>query len=152
MSAISLVSFLVSHISSVSVQVPRSVIGSGLLGCIVFLTPSVPGLLHAQLYQRVNTISSREVTWHEIISIHIYFVNTHMLAGQPWGLGLGTVSPALCWTMFKFLNIGDETLQRICFRKLHFWVREEKADTVIVWQSLVRFPNWLDSQLGLQYP
>ena len=69
------------------------------------------------------------------LSAYTYILPTHMLAGQPWGLGLGTFSPALCWTMFKFLNIGDETLQRICLRKLYFWVREEKADTVIVWQS-----------------
>ena len=62
MSTISLIAFLVGHITSVSAQVPRSTIGSILVSCIVFLTPSVPGLLQAELYQRVNTISSGEVT------------------------------------------------------------------------------------------
>ena len=63
MSTVSSVALLVAHINSVAAQLATSRIGSS-FGCIVFLAASVPGQPHDQIFQRVSTISSREVTWH----------------------------------------------------------------------------------------
>ena len=63
MSTISSVTLLIAHINSVAAQLATSRIGSS-FGCIVFLAASVPGQPHDQIFQRVSTISSREVTWH----------------------------------------------------------------------------------------
>ena len=140
MSTVSSVALLVAHINSVAAQLATSRIGSS-FGCIIFLAASVPGQPHDQIFQRVSTISSREVTWHCI---------TKTYQQQRWALAdwfghlqsctvlegffcLAQPSHVLiCWKVPEFfIDWLKLLLQCLCIRQLHLWVRISEVSSCL---------------------